>query len=145
MIQFDFTVMIDRPIQEVFAYLTRFEHLPEWQKMITKVTPIDNQPPEAGMEFKVETLVLGRNLEGVVKVTRFDPPNGFSYTTIAGPSDIKADISIKPAGTGSSVGIQVQAQPAGIFKLAENVFKQKMTEQMQQNLQNLKTILENEV
>lgn len=45
MINFEFTVVVNRPVEEVFAYLTDPQKLPEWQSMVLEARQDSLQAP----------------------------------------------------------------------------------------------------
>ena len=54
MIEFENVVEIDRPIGEVFGFLTNLENLPKWNYFVTKVQKISPGPAGVGARYHQE-------------------------------------------------------------------------------------------
>lgn len=48
MLEFTNTILIDRPITEVFAILSNFENIPKWNYYVLKVTKLSDGPSGIG-------------------------------------------------------------------------------------------------
>ncbi len=46
MLEFENTIRIDRPIAEVFAFLSDLENIPKWNYYVLEVTKLSNGPNE---------------------------------------------------------------------------------------------------
>jgi uncharacterized membrane protein len=144
MIHFEFGILIDRPVADVFVFLSNMNNLPRWQNMIKTVTPVTNTPPGMGAAYTVKGEVMGKSIEGKLEIVEFEPGVRFGYKAKMGPTSIHASASFKPAGTGTKLNLTANAEPAGIFKLAEGAIQAQLKGQMEKNLANLKTLLEAE-
>lgn len=51
MIEFDNTIRINRPIDEVFAFLSDLENLPKWNYYVLEVTKLSNGPIGIGSVY----------------------------------------------------------------------------------------------
>jgi len=45
-------VLIERPVEDVFAYLSDFENVPRWNYAVTRTTKLTPGPPQVGTEFE---------------------------------------------------------------------------------------------
>jgi uncharacterized membrane protein len=142
MIQLDFGVLIDRLVEQVFQFLARPSNLPRWQSMVAAVKQVSSDPVALGTTFVAEGEILGRKMENTMKVVEFTPNEKFGYEGRSGPMVIRLAIALKPAGTGTHLSVSGQAEPGGVFKVAENVLAGQVRKQMETNLQALKTLLE---
>jgi uncharacterized protein YndB with AHSA1/START domain len=142
MINFEISTLVDRPIEDVFAFLSNPLNLPKWQAMIAKIEQIVPGAIGLGSKFNVQAAMLGRAMEGVMEITSYEPPTKFSFTNKAGPMEIAVTVTLKSVGTGTKVTINPQGNPAGVFKLAEGPLTHQLKGQMEANLAKLKSILE---
>ena len=70
MIQFGFHVEIDRPVGDVFAYVTDPWHLPEWQANTIEVRTDPAPPLRPGTRLtEIHAAPLGKRVESEVVVT----------------------------------------------------------------------------
>ena len=142
MIDFEIGVLIDRRIEEVFDYVSNPINLPYWQTMLLEITPLTPGSVVVGSKFSTKGEMMGRKIEGQMEITHLQPPASFGYQAKAGPMQINGLISLKSAGTGAKVTLKLHAEPGGLFKLAEGLLLNQVKNQMQANLDRLKTILE---
>jgi uncharacterized membrane protein len=142
MIQFEISILIDRPIQEVFTFLSNPLNLPRWQSMILDVQPESSGTPEKGSRFRLKSEMLGRKIEGTIEIVEYTPPSVFAFQNQSGPMSVTVSMHLKTVGTGAQVSIQALGEPGGMFKLAEPVLAKQVQSQMETNLTRLKTYLE---
>lgn len=77
MVTFEATVDIDRPIEEVFAYVTDLTHVPEWAPSIQKVQ-VDG-PPRVGAKAMQTHSFMGRVKEVPSEITEYEPNRRFGF------------------------------------------------------------------
>jgi len=142
MINFEISVLIDQPVEVVFAFLSDPLNLPKWQKMVAKIEPVSSVPAGVGSRFNVHSKFLGRKIDGVMEITDYEAPAKFGFKNVAGPMQVRATATLKTAGTGTKLTLNGQGEPAGMFKLAEGALAAQVKSQMEENLKRLKSVLE---
>lgn len=142
MINFEISTLVDRPIDEVFTFISNPLNMPKWQVMVAKVEQLIPGAIGLGSKFDVRAGMLGRAMEGVMEITEFEPPTKFGFTNRLGPMQMKASVTLKSVGTGTKITLNVQGNPDGIFKIAEGPMAQQIKIQMEANLERLKSVLE---
>ena len=142
MIDFEISVLIDRPVHEVFTFISNPLNLAGWQSMVKEVRPVTAGPVAVGSKYTTQGELLGRKLEGLLEVTEYEPDTQFGYQGSAGPMRIHGVMTLKPAGTGARVSLKAHGEPGGMFKLAEGLLANQVKSQMIANLERLKSILE---
>jgi uncharacterized membrane protein len=86
MVRIAFPVEIERPVQEVFAYVTDLERLPDWQETTVSVTQETDGPMRAGTRLReVRRGPFGRRVESLVEVSRYEPDRAFDLRIVDGP------------------------------------------------------------
>jgi uncharacterized membrane protein len=142
MVNLEFNILIDRPVSQVFAFMTDLSNLPRWQSMVKQISQASKGPVGLGTTFSFKNEVLGRQMEGMMEVTEFEQDAKFGYKGKSGPMTIHAMVTFKTVGTGTKLTLSAQADPAGLFKVAEGVLAGQIKSQMEGNLATLKSILE---
>ena len=142
MIDLEMNVLIDRPIHDVFAFVSMPTNLPQWQAGIKEVKQTSSGAVGVGATFQNSGEILGRRLNGKMEVTDFEPDAKFGFKGVNGPMTVQATITFKPVGTGTKVTLSMHAEPGGVFKLAEGALVNQMKNQFQGNLDRLKSLLE---
>ena len=142
MINFEISILIDRPVSDVFSFLSNPLNLPKWQSMIARIEQVTPGVVNVGSKYKVSAEMMGRKIDGQMEITTFEPPARFGFTNQAGPMQVTVTVTLKPVGTGAKISLNAQGNPGGLFKIAEGVLAGQVKSQMEANLARLKTLLE---
>ncbi len=142
MISFDLSTLVDRPMPDVFAFLSNPLNLPQWQVMIAKIEQVTPGAPVVGSKFKVSAEMLGRHIDGNMEITTLEPPTKFGFVNQAGPMKVTVTATLKPAGSGTKISLHADGNPGGVFKIAEGVLAGQVKSQMEANVARLKNVLE---
>ena len=139
------SVNINRPPDEVFAYLDDLSKHPEWQPQIESRRIVTEGPTRVGTEVD-DTRVVGggRKVPMRWKVTEHDPAGRRSaFETIESkmikPSGV---ISVAQAGEGSEVTFQFTTNPFGFGWLMAPLINRDVEKTVTENLGRLKENLE---
>ena len=65
----------DRPLEEVFAYVSDFSTTAEWDPGVRSAHQLGSEPIGEGTRFTVEVLFLGRVLPMEYEIIAYDPPH----------------------------------------------------------------------
>lgn len=66
------SVTINKPVQEVFAFITDRSHIEQMSDHVTDVAPISDGPLAPGSQYSQTRLVHGRKTDQVVTVRRYE-------------------------------------------------------------------------
>ena len=142
MVRAEESIFVERPIEEVFGYLTDLDSVPEWQ---TNVLFLQLDSP-GGLRVGARLIELrkfrGRKVESVVEVTEYEPP--FRYTTRVQSGPIPFEISnvFSETGGGTRIDAVVEGEPGGFFGLVEWRVVKAVERELWNSLATLKDILE---
>jgi uncharacterized protein YndB with AHSA1/START domain len=124
------SAVINRPIDEVFAYLIDVRNWSQWAGF-----PEAEQTSEGsvgvGATFRGVSQFLGRRAEWTSEVTNH-----------LGGMSIEQSLTFEPVEGGTRLTMVGEAEAGGFFKLAEPVVNRMMQRQLEGNIANLKDILE---
>jgi len=142
MINLDLGVLIDKPVKDVFAFITDPTNMSKWNSAVVSLEQITPGAVGLGTRFKNIGEMLGRRIEGEMQVVAFEPDSKYSFQMNAGPMQVNITLTFKTVGTGTKLSLNAQGNPAGVFKLAEGVMQGRVKSMMEENLARLKSILE---
>jgi carbon monoxide dehydrogenase subunit G len=134
-------VWINRPVEEVFAFLSNKENDLKWQSGLVEV-----HQPDAKM--KVGTRIdevysfLGRRINGVLEVTEFEPGRKISTKGVSGAFPIQYTYLLEAANDGTQFSIEMEMKPEGFFALAEPIVGANLKKNMDNDVNSLKQTLE---
>jgi carbon monoxide dehydrogenase subunit G len=142
MINLDFSKLIDRPVKDVFAFVSDPNNMSKWNSAVVSIQQVTAGAVAVGTKFKTVGEALGRRLEGELLVQTYEPESKCGFQLNAGPMQMNMILSLKTVGTGTKLSLNVQGNPAGIFKLAEGVMTGQVKSLMESNFSKLKSVLE---
>ena len=135
------SIVIKRPIEDVFAFLSNMENSPLYGRTI-KTTKVSEGPVSVGTEFREEGKLVGRRITGLVEVTEFDPPARFSYTNRMGNILERAHFTFEEAGGGTRASLAGDAEMGRLGELLAPVVSRMMSREVQSLFNRVKVVLE---
>ena len=142
MINLDLGVLIDKPVKDVFAFITNPSNMSKWNSAVVSLEQVTPGNVGIGTKFKSVGEMLGRRIEGEMQVIAFEPDSKYGFQMDAGPVQVNVTLTFKTVGTGTKLSLNAQGNPGGLFKLAEGVMQGRVKTMMEDNLARLKTVLE---
>jgi len=140
MINLDLGTLIDKPVKDVFAFITNPANMSKWNSAVVSIEQITPGAVGMGTKFKTVGEMLGRRIEGEMEVIAFEPDSKYGFQMNAGPVQVNVTLGFKTVGTGTKLSLNAQGNPGGLFKLAEGVMQGRSM--MEENLARLKSVLE---
>ena len=145
MVTIESSVDINRPIEEVFAYVTDPTKAPEWSSMVLECTLEGSESIGVGSRIRGIGKVLGRRLEHTAEVTQYDPPRKFATRSVSGPGHLDVERQLESIGEGTRYHSKLVGESGGLFKLADPIVAALMRRTVETDLQTLKALLEAKV
>lgn len=142
MINLDLNVLIDKPVKDVFAFITNPNNMSKWNSAVVSLEQLTPGPVGMGTKFKNVGEMMGRRIEGEMQVIAFEPDSKYGFQMQAGPMQVNVTLTFKTVGTGTKLNLNAQGNPGGLFKLAEGVMTGQVKSMMEGNLAKLKSVLE---
>jgi carbon monoxide dehydrogenase subunit G len=142
MINLDLGTLIDKPVKDVFAFITNPNNMSKWNTAVVSLEQITPGAVGVGTKFKSVGEMMGRRIEGEMQVVAFEPDSKYGFQMHAGPVQVNVTLTFKTVGTGTKLSLNAQGNPGGLFKLAEPVMQGRVKSMMEENLARLKSVLE---
>ncbi len=140
MVKFEVAVEINRPIDEVFAYLDDPTKTPEWNSIVEEARPSET-PVRRGTTISSRARFLGRKIESTFEVVEH-VPNKKVVQRAEKPFPFTLTNVFEAAGEGTRVTGAFEGEPGGFFKLGEPILARIAKKQMQAQLDTAKELLE---
>lgn len=137
--------IINRPIEEVFAYVADLRHSPEWQSGLLEVRKTTDGPQGIGAQFAFVRKFMGRKMEASVEYVRYEPNRIVTFRSISGPMPIESSYLFEAAPEGTKVTSTVEMHPRGFITLAEPLIAASLRREMEAAFGELQDVLENRV
>lgn len=135
-------ITIERPVAEVEAYLLDPSNDPNWMKALTEARALSEGPVGPGYRVVRVARFLGRRMEYTLEIADYQPGHRLVMKSVGGPFPMNVTYSLEPVEGGTRVTIRNQGSAAGFFKLAEGALAGMVRKNVDQDLRNLKAVLE---
>lgn len=143
MIEVTSEIAIDRPVDEVFAFLADAENNPTWQQGMERCQWTSTPPIREGSIYEQEAKMMGRAVTSTFEVVDFEPGRRITIRTIESTFPIEVTRSVEPAGEGACLArARVTGDPSGVFRLAAPLMRRIVERSVRGDYRRLKEHLE---
>ena len=133
---------IERPIEDVFAYLADVTNDVAWRDEIISAERTSDGPVAVGSTGRHLAQQGGRQLESIWTCTEYDPPTTMRWELDSGAYLGGAGYELRRTGEGTEFELDGEVRITGIMRLLSPLMERMGNRQLQDNAQNLKRILE---
>jgi uncharacterized membrane protein len=141
----DETVVIARPVGEVFDFLMFAENLPRWDSSMLECVQVGSGAVTMGTRYRGASKILGRRIEWTTEVTQFVPGVRAASQSVEGPLTftVSYELSASPGGTTLRYRLAAESGLGGAFGRAmEPIVQRAQTKVVRANLGKLASLLE---
>jgi uncharacterized protein YndB with AHSA1/START domain len=135
------SIVIYRPIEEVFARLTDYESYPEWDTGLVQVRQTPEGSARVGTRVTEVRRFLGRTIETRGDVVEYDPPTRCVRRGTA-PMPVTGWLTFESTGEGTRVVQRLEMEQRGLFGLADPLVSKALSRGLTQGLAKFKDWLE---
>ena len=136
------SVTVDRPVDEVWAFISNFENTTRWSRGVLEARQTSDGPLGAGSTLQTVVKAFGRRRTADYLVTEYEPGHAFAFEVTSGPMTSRARYSVEPAGAGTRLTASGEAEVTGLYRLLAPLLVRTVERHSQDDLANLKRILE---
>jgi uncharacterized membrane protein len=144
MIKFHIPIEINRPVDEVFGYVTDPDKLPSWQTNTVSVEMEPDGPMALGTRLReVHKAAGGRELQSVVEVSQYEPERRLELRIVEGPLAVDGLFVFAPTdGASTRLELFGTGRPEGAMRLAQPLLRHFVRRQFAAHLLTLKRVME---
>ena len=142
MIKVEASIVIQKPVAEVFSYSNDPANNTKWQEGLVESKITSPGPVGVGTQITDVRKFLGRDMDSKLEVTAYEPNKRISLKTVSGPIKFEITQLYEPAEGGTKLTMIGEGEPGGLFKLAEGAVKKQFESQLQGDLGRLKKVME---
>jgi uncharacterized membrane protein len=137
------SIEINRPAEEVFAYLDQLDRHSEWQSSLVSARVETDGPTRVGTRVLERRKVPGGAREIPYEITEHEPPRKASFRGTAGPVRPFGTVTVDPMGdSGSRLTLELDLEGHGIGKLLAMFARRQAANQVPQDHEKFKELLE---
>ena len=141
------SVVIERPIDEVFELATCLRRCVVWRSALLTSTKTSDGPVGVGTTFDQEVRMLGKSRTNTAVITEYQPPCRFVYKHVSGMSAYEARFLFEPEGNGTRFTVDLEGEPASLWlkMVPESLVLRQIRDTITAEMDTLKMMMENEV
>jgi uncharacterized membrane protein len=138
-------ITINRPIEEVFAYVSDVKNGPDWQPALVEIRRITEGPLGVGTQYSGARKFMGRKVESVIQYTTYEPNKKVVFKSISGSSPIVQTVLFEPSAGGTRITSRLEMETSGLLGLAKPLIASSLKREIDSNFDILKDQLETRV
>jgi uncharacterized protein YndB with AHSA1/START domain len=141
MSQFAGSVLINRPIEEVWRFISNPQSAPVWGRGVSDVVVTSNGPLGLGTTLRLR--MSGSKMEA--RIIKYEPVKTLSLEFMAGPvKGSKLTYSVEPVEGKTRLTRDLEMRLGGIWRLMQPILTRREIRDRELGVNNVKCILEGE-
>lgn len=142
MIKVEHSVVINRSVEEVFAFITDLKNDLHWQSGMMESSKTPDRQTGVGTVVRHVRRFLGRQIDASVEITEYEPNKKIWLRSISGPFRFTGGYTFEPLGHGSRVAVAFEGETTGLYRLVQTMIAGELKRQIEADYQKLKELLE---
>jgi uncharacterized membrane protein len=137
-LEFENTIRIDRPVDEVFAFLSDFENIPKWNYYVLEVRQLSENPIGVGTTYHQ----IRKTDEQDFRIIEFEPNHTVAVKTLPQSSpDLEMRFTLYEEGGTTRIRDEWKLE-TGTPAILERLLRRRVKSAVAENLAKLKELLE---
>jgi carbon monoxide dehydrogenase subunit G len=136
------SIAIDRPVEDVFAYVADVAKDPTWHTDVIEGTKVSQGPIGIGAKLQIRIKPFMGMSEGVEEVVGFEPNRTYQVRAQMGPMRSTLTCRLEPLDGGTRFTRRVEIQTSGLMGLMMTLMRPMMARRNAEFVANLKRVLE---
>jgi hypothetical protein len=141
--QFSNTITIERPLHEIFEFVSELENVPKWNYAIVETRKTSEGAVGVGTTYRQIRSIPTRSEETLL-VTDFEPDRRFEFEGSLGPLRGTLRYEFDEVDGATRLTNTAELEASGILALAAPIASGRIREAVAENLRTLKQLLERE-
>ncbi len=144
MIRIETRVVINRPIDEVFEFVSDVENNPLWQSSIVEGKQTSSGSLGVGTTIMTIGRYLGLRIKTDWEVIEYEPNKKYVAKSFSGSGQAKGTWSFEPVTNGTRVDLVAEMGLSGLLRIVEPVLKIKGQRESEKEFAALRKLLESQ-
>jgi len=140
--RYEVSTLINRPLADVFQFVTNVENQPKWQSSSLENTQLTPGPMAAGVTTQHVGKWLGRRYVSKGLVTAFEQNSRWAYKSLDGPYQLEMRYHFEAKPNGTLLTLVADGEDAGFFRLPAPLLRFFAQRVLQGDLDRLKQVME---
>jgi len=139
---FELTIVINRPIEEAFGFLSNLENDIKWRSEWVETRNTSGGALGVGATFSLTGEFLGRQIPTVYEVIEYQPNQVAGWKAVSGPLPLTFRRTFERVEGGTHFTIKYEAEVRGFFKLVMSLLASTVKRQHEGDLRKVKELME---
>lgn len=141
MIQHEVTIYLNKPVEQVFAFLMDTNKLTAWQSNLIKSEQLTDGPLRTGSRFREVRRINNKEEEIQAEITALEPNKRLETKTISKPQAM-VSYSLDPEQGGTRLQYKFTLITSGLMRLMEPVIASSIKKDTEADFETLKQMLD---
>ena len=141
MIQHEVTIHLNKPVEQVFAFLIDTSKLTTWQSNLIKSEPLTEGPLRTGSRFREVRRINNKEEEIEGEITTLEPNKRLETKTVTKPEAMVSYV-LNPEQGGTRLNYKFVLTTGGLMRLMEPIMASAIKKGSEADFETLKRILE---
>jgi hypothetical protein len=136
------STLIQRPIWQVFDFVSTPENDFQWQYGTLATARLPQSNAATLTCFRSIGHLMGRRNLGTFEITEFEPNQKYGFKSLSGPVHTSTSYNLENVSGRTRINISIQASAPHFFQITEKLLQKTMKIQLEENVVTLKSLLE---
>ena len=142
MVRFTVDVVIDRRIEDVFAFVAQGENASLWNSAVRAVRKTSEGLDGVGAEYQMSRQLPQGPVENTIRVIEYEQNKRYAIQTISGPTPFTYRYDFEPRGNRTRISLLGEGKLGGVADLLSPIASVAVKRGVEENLAALKSLLE---
>ena len=142
MVKVETSIVINRPVGEVFEYVSNPENNPQYESAVIEAKKTSAGPMSVGSTWREVRQFMGRRIESINEVTEYQPNKKIAFKTKSGPIPAEGSYTFEAVDGKTKLTVIGQGETGGFFKIADPLVARMVKRDLETASANLKDLLE---
>ena len=142
MIDLNASELIERPVPEVFDFVSDLDSLPEWLEGCKRAWALSDNPTEVGARVAHLDEFMGKQFEAHFEILEWVRNEKRVFQAISGPFRGRSEETFYDEDGATRIETRVTGNPAGPLGLGSWLVGRTIKDQLERSLANLKRVME---
>ena len=135
-------ITINRPVDEVFAYVSDAENSPQWQKALVETRRITDGALGVGTQYSGVRQFMGLKLESVLQYTTYELNKKIVFKSVSCSSPFEQTYLFESTAEGTRLTSRLDLETSGLMGMAKPLIASGVKREVDESFDLLKNMLE---
>ena len=133
---------VDRPLDEVFAFIGDFVNTATWDPGVAEARHVTEGPVRVGTRYELIVIFNGRRLPMTYEVTAYEPPTRVELRGTGSTVNAVDDIRFEATAAGTRIRYLVDLRLKGVLRALEPFFRGKFEETVRSGIAGMRSAIQ---